>query len=147
VSGETQDSVSSWTVDTLHFHLTKLIDGRASIEDVAILQGLVAAADELTEAKFITHRVLVESQAEKGALALAASKEAIDKAETATSKAIDKAEAANDKRFSAVEELRRLISEQQRTFISRVEVDAAIGRVTERINELSARLDRAEHGR
>jgi hypothetical protein len=155
MSGETEANVSGWTTDTLSEHVQRMLADQlilfkevgshyAQEKDVAILQAKVDAIADLMEAKFVTFRVLVESQAEKVALALAVSEKAILKAEEATAKAIDKAEEAGNNRFAAINEFRQSLTDQQRTFITRLEVDAAIERGNERITDVAARLDRAE---
>jgi hypothetical protein len=157
MSGETEANVSGWTTDTLSEYVQRMLADQITLyrevgshyaqeKDVAILMAKVDAIADLMEAKFVTFRVLVESQAEKVALALAVSEKAILKAEEATAKAIDKAEEAGNNRFAAINEFRQSLSAQQSTFITRLEVDAAIGRGNERISEVSARLDRAERG-
>ena len=155
MSGETEANVSGWTTDTLSEYVQRMLADQATLfqevvshyaqeKSVAILQAKVDAVTALMEAKFVTFRVLVESQAEKVALALAVSEKAILKAEEATAKAIDKAEDAGNNRFAAINEFRKSLADQQTTFITRLEVDAAIERNNERITELAARLDRAE---
>jgi hypothetical protein len=85
--------------------------------------------DRLTDAKFVTHRTLLDSQAEKVALALAAAKEAINKAEAAT-----------EKRFQSVNEFRETLSDQAATFVNRDQFEA----LRDVVATLSARLDRIE---
>lgn len=89
--------------------------------------------DRLTEAKFVTFRTLIDSQAEKVALALAASDKAIQKSEMAT-----------EKRFESVNEFRGTLSDQTRTFISRVEFEALRSSYVDRLAELQQRLERVE---
>lgn len=62
----------------------------------------VAGLDRVTDAKFITFRTLVDSQAEKVALALAASNKAVDAAFASSAAAILKAEVFNEKRFDII---------------------------------------------
>lgn len=93
----------------------------------------VEALDRITDAKFVTFRALIDSQAEKVALALAASDKAVSKAEVTT-----------EKRFESVNEFRGQLDDQAKTFISRVEFNALRDGQIERINEIVSRLDRNE---
>lgn len=62
----------------------------------------------------------------------------------AAEKAVLKAESASDKRFSETNEFRGQLRDQQSTFVSRAEAMAAIERNSERITELTDRLNRSE---
>lgn len=88
----------------------------------------------LTDAKFVTYRTLIDSQADKVKLALEATEKAIDKAEIATSKAIDKESLANDDRFAKVNEFRA----QQTELIGRF---ATLERVDLLYNQTRLRMD------
>jgi hypothetical protein len=70
--------------------------------------------------------------------------EATKTALASAEKAVNKAEAAAEKRFEAVNEFRGTLSDQAATFITRTEVDAAVSRNTERIQELTDRVNRSE---
>lgn len=76
--------------------------------------------------------------------ALAQAERAVDRALMAAEKAVIKAETAADKRFQSVNEFRATLQDQQTTFISRVEALAAIDRNTQRISDLTDRLNRSE---
>lgn len=91
----------------------------------------------LTDAKFVTYRTLIDSQAEKVALALDATKEAIGKAEVATSKAIDKESSANADRFASVNEFRQQLNDQARSFMPRTEALQLADQATTRLRELA----------
>lgn len=99
---------------------------------------------DLTDAKFVTYRTLIDSQAEKVALALKATETAIGKAETATEKAILKAEAANDKRFESVNEFRSQLADQAATFTTRREAAVHAESVNERITRLDDQVKTAQ---
>lgn len=62
----------------------------------------------------------------------------------ASEKAILKAEAATERRFEAVNEFRATLSDQAGTFITRAESEAAVSRNTERIQDLTDRINRSE---
>ncbi|MDT4989837.1 MAG: hypothetical protein QOI74_3931 [Micromonosporaceae bacterium] len=89
--------------------------------------------ERLLDAKLITLRTVVDSHAEKAVLAL-----------TAADKAISKAEAATERRFESVNEFRQTLSDQTRTFISKVEFEAVRDTFGTRIADLSSRLDKTE---
>jgi len=74
---------------------------------------------------------MIEANAEKVALAL-----------TASDKALGKAETASEKRFDAVNEFRQQLADQTATFPARTEVDAITLRLTERIQELTDRVNK-----
>jgi hypothetical protein len=62
----------------------------------------------------------------------------------ASEKAILKAEMATERRFEAVNEFRSTLSDQAGQFITRSEAEAATARNTERIQELTDRINRSE---
>jgi hypothetical protein len=93
----------------------------------------LVALDRLTDAKFITFRTLIDSQAEKVALALASVDKAVTKAETAT-----------ERRFESVNEFRQTLTDQAATFATRDQFETQRSATTERIQELTARVDRTE---
>lgn len=102
-----------------------------------ILTENLSSLDRLTEAKFVTYRTLVDSQADKVSLALDASEKAITKAEIAT-----------DKRFEAINGLRAVLAEQSAQMATRreleafiVELKATISELQKQTSELRSRLD------
>lgn len=94
----------------------------------------------LTDAKFVTYRTLIDSQAEKVALALEATEKAIGKAEAATSKAIDKAELANNDRFAAVNEFRAQLADLISRFATLERVDLLYNQTRQRIEEVERHM-------
>jgi hypothetical protein len=99
------------------------------VDRVTSLAERVDGLDRLTDAKFITFRTLIDSQAEKVALALAAS-----------DKAVQKAEVANEKRFDSVNEFRAQLTDQAATFMPRHEAEARWNGLAEKIDDLKERL-------
>lgn len=91
------------------------------------------ALDALTDAKFVTYRTLIDSQAEKVALALASA-----------DKAVQKAEAATEKRFESVNEFRKTLSDQAQDFVTRREYEVSRQSTVDRLGEVQTRLDKAE---
>lgn len=95
------------------------------------LDGAIAAVDRLTDAKFVTFRTLIDSEAQKVQLALEASNQAISKKE-----------AADEKRFEAVNEFRGQLRDQAATLLPRAEADVRLTSMSGRIDELTNRLNR-----
>jgi hypothetical protein len=93
----------------------------------------VNALELLTDAKLANLTALINANAERVALALAAADKAVSKAETAT-----------EKRFESVNEFRQALSDQTRTFISKVEFDLVRDTNAARLAELISRLDKTE---
>lgn len=115
----------------------------------------VSALDRLMEAKFVTMETLMRYQAEKVALALDASKEAINKADVADEKARDRLSDDLRNRFENVNEFRAQQKDIINTFMPRAEFDAFRETYAEQhillrdqhsreIADLKGRLDRAE---
>jgi hypothetical protein len=108
------------------------------------LDGLIRESEgrtvALTDAKFVTYRTLIDSQAEKVKLALEATEKAIDKAEIATAKAIDKAEIANDARFAAVNEFRSQQSDLIARFATLERVDLLYSQSRQRMEEINTNI-------
>jgi hypothetical protein len=143
MSGETEASVSGWTVDTLREHIDQrtedLRDGvRQQITDMRVM---------------LNERY--ETQTKALDAAFKAAEQAVQTALVSAEKAVGKAEAAADKRFDAVNEFRQTLSDQTATFIPRSEYDAAQKALTERVAvnsdrvaalelRLTSRLDRGE---
>ncbi len=103
----------SWTFDTLHFHITTLID-------------LHQQAD------------IERHQREHAAISLALEnqRESIRMSDLAAAEAIRKAETATEKRFDAVNEFRAQLGDQARTFLPRPEYDVQQLAMNQRIAAL-----------
>lgn len=137
---------------------TDAITARLSEQIVALQRQIVSVQVEiqrsedrgrdLTDAKFVTYRTLIDSQADKVKLALEATEKAIDKAEIATSKAIDKESAANNDRFAAVNEFRAQLSDLISRFATLERVDLLYSQTRQRIDEINNNLMAriSEHG-
>jgi hypothetical protein len=82
-----------------------------------------------------------EAQTKAVDAAIIAQRAAVDAALIAANQATAKAEAATDIRFQSVNEFRGQLADQATRFITRVEVEAAITRNTERIAELATKLE------
>lgn len=126
MSGETEASVSGWTTDTLHTHLTRQLD---------LLREAIAAqrtADK--EAREIAFR----AQDTAMRAALASAEKAVAAALAAQEKSVDVANVANEKRLDSVNEFRGQQADILRVTMPRAEAEAIIQRATERIQELAA---------
>lgn len=93
----------------------------------------VSALDRLMEAKFVTFQVLVDSQAEKVALALNAADKAVSKAETAT-----------EKRFESVNEFRASLADQATMLVTRTEFHTKVEAQSDKLSDLTDRINRSE---
>lgn len=154
MSGETEDSVSGWTTDTLHAHMQSQ------------LNELRRALDERHEAQLRAVDAAFSSQQRAVDAALAAAErtvkqradqqdrefhEHLDQYRRETSlafstsdKAIEKAERAAEKRFDAVNEFRQQLGDQAATFMPRSEAQARWESLGEKLDALATRLDRSE---
>jgi hypothetical protein len=72
--------------------------------------------------------------------AIRAQRDAIDASIVASGQATTKAEAAMEIRFQSVNEFRNTLADQATHFITRSEVESAVNRNVERIQEVSSRL-------
>ena len=97
------------------------------------LEQRVNALERPTDAKLANLSTLVNAHAERVGLAL-----------SAADKAVSKAEVAAEKRFESVNEFRQTLSDQTRSFISKVEFEVVRDTNAARIADLSSRLDRTE---
>lgn len=93
----------------------------------------IGSVDRITDAKFVTFRTLIDSQAEKVALALAAADKAVSKAEVAT-----------EKRFEGVNEFRAALNDQSRLQVTTDKFDSVIDGLNSRIRSLEARIEKGE---
>lgn len=108
-------------IDNLEKHLATQIES----ERRHAATQLQAAAD-LTDAKFVTFRTLVDGQARQVELALDAS-----------DKAIGKAEIANEKRFDSVNAFRQQLNDQAATFMPRTEAEGIVTGLGKRLQDLA----------
>lgn len=106
----------------------------------ALIREAESRLGNLTDAKFVTYRTLIDSQAEKVALALDATEKAIGKAEVATGKAIDKESLANDDRFAKVNEFRAQQTELIARFATLERVDLLYAQSRQRLEEINTTL-------
>lgn len=123
--------------------------------DIARLEERVNALGELMEAKFVTFRTLLDSNAKQVELALNATQEAINKRDQADEKARDRLAEDTRSKFAGVNELRGALEDSQRQNLTRSEFEVyrqANDRATaqmrethsEQLSDLKERLDKAE---
>jgi hypothetical protein len=146
VAGEIRDEPNGWTPELLKAYIDRVLaelilrleqrfqaqqDQLVTVPPVAQQVGQLSIRvdgfSELMEAKFVTYRTLIDSQAEKVALAL-----------DAAEKAIDKAEAATEKRFDAVNEFRAQLTDQTASFARRDYVEQEMASVDRRLDDGNA---------
>jgi hypothetical protein len=115
------------------------------------LESLIHANAELAHQRFEDQdkAVLAALAAQEKAVAatLAAQEKSSAAALASADRAVTKAELAAGERFAAVNEFRAQLSDQASTFMSRAEALLQIQANTEKIDGLSARMDRNEGGR
>ena len=165
MSGETEASVSGWTVDTLHSHILSLMEvmqdslrheiGREREFADSRLDDLRAAVRSQSDDRI---RILDEryaTQTKALDAAFKAAEQAVAVALANAEKATIKAEDASERRFEGVNEFRKALSDQTQTFIPRAEYETAREALTARVNfnadrvaalelRLTSRLDLGE---
>ena len=128
MSGENELRPSSWTVDTLHTYVDRVItDMRTMLDERYATQ--VKAVD----AAFLAQQTAMQT-------ALAAAERAVATALLSAEKAVTKAEVAQEKRLEAVNEFRAQLSDQAATFVRREEVDVRINAIDGKLDSEAARL-------
>lgn len=124
------------TLTEQNIGLQRQIDGLTEA-----LSASEARSKELTDAKFVTFRTLIDTQGERVKLALDATEKAIDKAEVATQKAIEKESENNNDRFAKVNEFRAQQTELIARFATLERVDLLYSQTRQRMDEISSHLD------
>lgn len=121
MSGETEQDVSGWTIDTL----------RASIQqEIRDLRGLL---DE----RYATQTKALDA-------AFVAAEKAVATALDSAEKAVAKAETAAERRFEAVNEFRGQLADQAATLMPRIEYEAKHHALERQVDDLADRVTRAE---
>ena len=122
MSGETEQQVSGWTVDTLHQYLDiRFADSRRMLDE------RYATQTKALDAAFIAQQTAMRT-------ALEAAEKAVQTALVSAEKAVGKAEVAAEKRFESVNEFRAQLTDQAATFVNRSEAEV-------RLNAISDKLD------
>ena len=161
MSGETEKSVSGWTVDTLHTLIIRTMDERdrryserAVASETAVQSACVAQTTAMNAAFAASEKAV--------SVALAAAEKAVnDRAEaqermfherleqyrhevelafTASDRAITKAELATEKRFESVNEFRAQLSDQAARFMPRGETESMVSAVRGELDNATGRI-------
>jgi len=133
MSGETENQVSGWTVDTLKEYLhTRLLDERtylnSRIEDSRrMLDERYSTQTKALDAAFTAQQTAMRT-------ALEAAEKAVQTALTSAEKAVAKAEVAAEKRFESVNEFRAQLTDQAATFVNRNEAEIRISSLAEKLD-------------
>jgi hypothetical protein len=98
-------------------------------DQMASVNAKLSGFGELMDSKFFTLRTMVETQADKVALALAAS-----------DKAVSKAEGANEKRFENDAAIRGQLQEQGKSYLTRSEATSSQNALADKVETLSKQL-------
>jgi hypothetical protein len=109
MSGETEESVSGWTIDTAREYLNERIDALREM-----LNERYATQTKATDAAFVAQQTAMKT-------AFDAADKAVQAALSAAEKATNKANEAADKRFAATNEFREQQRDMIAGFMSRVE--------------------------
>lgn len=165
LSGETEASVSGWTVDTLREHMNqKMNDQRDMLRreiDAALGAVRQQIADLRDSGRLMTadlrdsvhvqaedHRRMLDeryaTQTKALDAAFKAAEQAVAVALSNAEKATVKAETAAERRFESVNEFRRTLSDQTATFIPRVEYDTTRKGLEDKVNALNERANNLE---
>jgi len=102
-------------------------------EQLDSLRQAIQNLDRLTGERFVTHKTMLDANADRVALALASADQAVTKAEVAT-----------NKRFDAVNAFRQQLADQTRTFVTREVMDAQISPLNKAIDELARWKERQD---
>lgn len=102
-----------------------------------VFSGLAPAETQHSASDAITLREYVDVRFD-------AQQKAVEAALASADRAVIKAEAASDKRFDSVNEFRQTLSDETKSFITRVEYDNAHKGLEDKVQELSARVSTAE---
>lgn len=143
MSGETEQAVSGWTVDTLHSHLIQAVAALSrSMDQQFTMYSALLDERYQTQQRQVDAAFLAQSTAM--ATALTAAERAVAASREATEKAIDKAEIATEKRFGSVNEFRGQLADQAATMLTRNEANAVIAGLADKLNVLAIRLNELE---
>ena len=154
MSGETEASVSGWTVDTLRGHLLSRMDDMRDTLRQQIARERDFASIRLDDLRAATRsqsddriRILDEryaTQTKALDAAFKAAEQAVAVALSNAEKATAKAELAAERRFESVNEFRKALTDQTATFIPRAEYDAAHVALSDRVVANAIRVDALE---
>jgi hypothetical protein len=128
-----------WTVATLLEHInTRFSD--MELRNQQRFEAQIDASAARNADMELRQQQRFEAQTRAIEAAITAQRAAIDAALVSADRATSKAEAANDARFASVNEFRQTLSDQASLFITRKETESLIQRNTERIQEVTTRM-------
>jgi len=130
MSGETESSVSGWTVDTLREHVLRLLS-----DDRRLLDERYASSQRLLDERYATQTKALDA-------AFKAAEAAVDRALASAEKAVSKAEAAAERRFEGVNEFRQTLTDQAATFLTRAEGEARLTALSKELDEQRRLMER-----
>lgn len=110
-------------------------------ESTPCVPGNTATTGWTTETALAHVLALMRAQDQRNEQRFDAQEKAVLSALTAADRAVAKAELASEKRFEGVNEFRDALSDQQRTFIPRLEVEGQLAAVRKESDELKARVN------
>lgn len=139
MSGETEQAVSGWTVDTLHGHIIMILEERtrhvddrhASLMDLIHEQDRryserLAEKDKRDEQRYVAQQEGVDR-------ALMAAEKAVSAALTAADRAISKAEDASERRLNILNEFRATVENLVKAAPTRNEIEPRFEALNEKI--------------
>lgn len=104
----------------------------------------IGKVSALTNEKFAAMERLVAEREKQRDMITIAARDAVASALAAAKEAVNKAETSNEKRFDSVEQFRGTLSDQAARLMPRIEVDNRMLSMNEKIADLGARLDKNE---
>jgi hypothetical protein len=129
--------------ETTHRHdgpsLATYVETRFNLLTEATKDAL-AAADLRYQQRFEAQKTALDA-------ARVADKEMVTASLASADRAVLKAEAASERRFESVNEFRATLTDQQRTFIPRAEVEVLIRALSDKVSSLESRQDRYDNQR
>ena len=124
--------MSEWTVDTLREHVQQRFEA-----EHALIQQQFEDLRALLQERYGTQTKALDA-------AFVAAEKAVQTALASAEKAVAKAELAATDRFAAVNEFRGQLADQAATFMSQAEAKAMINALREKVDAMTARLDKME---
>jgi hypothetical protein len=139
MSGETENNISDWTVDTLHDHFQRLLEERR-----VHYSAQIEALDKRYTQRFEAVDQMFHSGEKRFEERFQAQKEAVSNALIAADRAVGKAEVASEKRFDSVNEFRAALADQTARLMPRTESEARLASISEKLDSLVDRVNRSE---
>lgn len=129
MSGETEQSPSAFTTDSLHLHV------------IGLMEANDRRLSEMMEANDRRYTERFDAQEAFSVAALVAAKEALNAALVAAKEAVDKAERESIKWQAGANEWRGAMNDRERTFVPRVEYEQRHTALAEVQRDQTSRVD------